>query len=129
MLKILFICIENSNRSQMAEAFAKIHGGDFVEAFSAGSSPSGVVNPKAINAMAELGYDLTTHKSMSASEFSDIEFDYVIGMGCGDECPFITSKNHLEWEIRDPRDLEPEAFNQIRNEVEREVKGLMEILK
>jgi len=109
----------------MAEAFANIHGSDLVEAHSAGSKPSGVVNPKAIKAMAELGYDLTSHQSLSAAEYSKIQFDYVIGMGCGDECPFVPTKNRLNWEISDPRNLDGEAFNQIRDEVERKVRDLL----
>lgn len=112
----------------MAEAFAKIHGGDMVEAHSAGSKPSGIVNSKAIKAMDELGYDLTSHKSISASEFSDTKMDYVVGMGCGDECPFVPAKNRIEWTISDPRNIEGEAFNQIRDEVEKEVIGLLKVL-
>ena len=77
MKRILFVCVENSNRSQMAEAFAHIHGGDGVVALSAGSRPSGVINPKAIRFMQELGYDLTTHTSKSLDEVEG-EFDAVI---------------------------------------------------
>src|SRR6516225_9627331 len=89
---ILFLCVENSNRSQMAEAFAHIHGGDRVEAFSAGSRPSGRVNPKAIEAMKELGYDLTTHTSKGLDDFNGQEFDVTVTMGCGDECPLVLAK-------------------------------------
>jgi arsenate reductase len=74
MKKLLFVCIENSNRSQMAEAFAKMHGRDRVEAFSAGSHPSGRINPKAIEAMNEAGYDLTGHSSKSSDDFKEILF-------------------------------------------------------
>lgn len=109
----------------MAEAFAKIHGSDVVEAHSAGSKPSGVVNPKAIKAMAELDYDLSFHQSLSAMEYTNTEFDYVIGMGCGDDCPFVPAKNRLEWEISDPRYLDGEAFNLVRDEVEGRVKMLL----
>src|SRR4029077_1046822 len=82
--RILFVCVENSNRSQMAEAFARIHGGKDVEAFSAGSQPSGIVNPNAIEAMHELAYDLSAHRSKSIIDLPDIEFDFVATMGCGD---------------------------------------------
>ena len=78
--RVLFVCVENSNRSQMAEAFARMLGGDKVEAFSAGSRPSGVVNPKAIAAMAELGYDLTAHQSKSLDDLPNVEFDFVATM-------------------------------------------------
>src|SRR4029079_5357655 len=88
----LFVCVKNSNRSQMAEAFARIHGGDAVEAFSAGSRPSGVVNPKAIAVMREVGYDLATHVSKSLDDVPQIEWDLVATMGCGDECPFVRAK-------------------------------------
>ena len=85
----LFVCIENSNRSQMAQAFAKIWGGEKVEAYSAGSRPSGKINPKAIASMSELGYDLSTHDSKSLDEIPAIQFDYVVTMGCGDACPWV----------------------------------------
>ena len=92
MKKLLFVCVENSCRSQIAEAFARIYGGDSVEAFSAGSRPSGVVNRKAIESMKEIGYDLSTHESKSLDNLPDIEWDFVITMGCGDECPLARAK-------------------------------------
>src|SRR3989442_14166419 len=90
--RLLFVCVENSNRSQMAEAFARIHGGDEIEAYSAGSRPSGKINSKAIEAMQEIGYDLSAHRSKSLSEVPDIEFDFVATMGCGDECPLVLAE-------------------------------------
>lgn len=93
-LKLLFVCIENSNRSQMSQAFAKIYGGANVQAYSAGSKPSGMVNPKAIAAMKELGYDLSTHDSKSLDEVKAFApFDAVITMGCGDACPGCRQHN------------------------------------
>ena len=89
MKKLLFVCVENSNRSQMAEAFARIHGGPDVEAASAGSRPSGRVNPKAIEAMRELGYDLSTHGSKGLDAFNGQPVEVAITMGCGDECPLV----------------------------------------
>jgi arsenate reductase (thioredoxin) len=90
---VLFVCVENSNRSQMAEAFARMHGAGTVEAYSAGSRPSGRVNPKAVQAMREVDYDLTAHRSKSLSDIPAIEYDAVIGMGCGDEgCPLVRAK-------------------------------------
>ncbi len=86
MKRVLFVCVENANRSQMAEAFARLHGGPGVEALSAGSKPSGLINPKAIRFMAERGYDLGRHASKSLDEIGG-EFDAVITMGCGDSCP------------------------------------------
>jgi protein-tyrosine-phosphatase len=121
--KLLFVCIENSNRSQMAQAFAKIHGGDKVAAYSAGSKPSGKINPKAVAAMQALGYDLTTHDSKSLEEIPQETYDYVVTMGCGDACPWIPAKNRLDWQIPDPRDMQPEAFNQVRDLIEAKVKA------
>ena len=120
--RFLFVCVENANRSQMAEAFARIHGGDAVEAFSAGSQPSGIVNPKAIAAMAELGYDLSQHGSKSLDDFREIEFDFVATMGCGDQCPFIPAKVREDWTIPDPKHMPPDEFRVVRNLIESKVK-------
>src|SRR5437588_1168520 len=112
---------KNSNRSQMAEAFARIHGGDKVEAYSAGSRPSGKINPKAIRTMKEIGYDLSKHRSKSLSEIPDIEFDFVATMGCGDECPFVRAKRLEDWDIPDPKDLLPKEFRAVRDLIETRV--------
>lgn len=126
MKKVLFVCIENSNRSQMAEAFANIHGKGRVEAFSAGSKPSGVVNLKAIETMKELGYDLTKHKSKSVEDFLKMSFEYVVTMGCGDECPFIPAKHRLDWQIPQPKDMDKDEFRKVRDMIEEKVKELIE---
>ena len=125
MPKILFVCIENSNRSQLAEAFAHIHGKNNVEAHSAGSRPSGKINPKAVDAMKLLGYNLSTHQSKSVDEFSELEFEYVITMGCGDECPFIKAKHHEDWNIEDPKNMESKEFNRVRDLIESKVLELL----
>ncbi|HEX4900172.1 MAG TPA: arsenate reductase ArsC [Pyrinomonadaceae bacterium] len=123
--KVLFVCVENSNRSQMAEAFARIHGADEVEAFSAGSRPSGTINPRAVKSMLELGYDLNTHTSKSLLDIPDIEYDFVATMGCGDECPFIRAKRREDWEIQDPKHMEADAFRVVRDEIGARVKRVM----
>ena len=124
--KFLFVCIENSNRSQMSEAFAKILGGENVDAFSAGSKPSGVVNPKAISAMKELGYDLSQHESKSLEVIERFApFDAVVTMGCGDACPWIPAKKFIDWEIPDPKNMEPAAFNKIRDLIKDKVEDLL----
>src|SRR5947208_3950169 len=105
--RVLFVCVENSNRSQMAEAFARIHGGDGVEAYSAGSRPSGKVNPKAIEAMGELGYDLARHRSKGLADLEGLEFDTAVTMGCGDQCPSLKAKRHEDWQIPDPKEMPP----------------------
>jgi len=125
MKRVLFVCVENSNRSQMAEAFARIHGGAAVEAFSSGSRPSGKVNPKAVAAMKEVGYDLTTHHSKGLDGFNGREFDAAVTMGCGDECPLVLTKRRLDWQIPDPKELPPERFNEVRDLIERKVKELL----
>ncbi len=125
MKKILFVCIENSNRSQMAEAFAKIHSKGKVEAYSSGSRPSGIINPKAIAAMQELGYDLTTHKSKSLDEIPQIIYDYAVTMGCGDECPLVKTKYREDWKLDDPKNLDPKEFNKVRDEIELRVEKLI----
>jgi arsenate reductase (thioredoxin) len=125
MKNILFVCIENSNRSQMAEAFARIHGKEKVNAYSAGSNPSGTVNPKAVDAMKMLGYDLSRHQSKSVDDFRNMNFEYVVTMGCGDECPFISSKHHIDWDIPDPKNLEQDKFIEVRDLIERKLIGLL----
>ncbi len=126
--KLLFVCIENSNRSQMAQAFARILGkesGTAVEAYSAGSRPSGIVNPKATAAMAELGYDLSTHDSKSLDEVPHAGYDAVVTMGCGDACPFVEGRLHEDWALPDPRHMEPEEFRKVRDEIRERVGGLL----
>jgi len=110
----------------MAEAFARIHGGDQVEAFSAGSRPSGVVNPKAIGSMREIGYDLTIHRSKSLDDLPEVEWDFVATMGCGDECPLIRAKHREDWQIPDPKTMPPGEFRKIRDQIEAEVIGTLE---
>jgi protein-tyrosine-phosphatase len=122
---LLFVCIENSNRSQMAQAFARLLGGDAVAAYSAGSHPSGRVNPKAIAAMAELGYDLSTHDSKSLQEIPDLDYDLVVTMGCGDECPFVRAKQREDWALPDPRHLEGAAFLAVRDEIARRMRDAL----
>lgn len=123
--RILFVCVENSNRSQMAEAFARMHGGASIEAYSAGSKPSGQVNPRAVAAMKERGYDLTTHRSKSLTEIPNGQYEYVVTMGCGDACPWIPARHREDWDLRDPKMLPPEEFATVRNDIERRVVNLL----
>jgi len=122
---ILFVCIENSNRSQMAQAFAILNGKNKVNAFSAGSKPSGKINPKAINAMRELGYDLSKHYSKSLEEIPEVEYEYAITMGCGDECPFVHARHREDWNIPDPRNMEETEFRKVRDTIEQQVQQLL----
>lgn len=123
--KVLFVCIENSNRSQMAEAFARIHGRGKIEAYSAGSRPSGRVNPKAVQSMAELGYDLRSHRSQPLEEMPSVEFDALVTMGCGDSCPAVAAKQRQNWDIPDPKCLPPGEFRAVRHLIETQVKQLL----
>ena len=125
MKRVVFVCVENSNRSQMAEAFARLHGGGLVEAHSAGSRPSGRINPKAIDAMREVGYDLTSHHSKGLDEFNGREFDAAVTMGCGDECPLVIAKQRLDWQIPDPREMTPEQFREVRDLIAFKVRELL----
>lgn len=120
-MKAVFVCVENSNRSQMAEAFARMAG---MEAFSAGSRPSGRVNPKAIEAMQELGYDLSAHHSKSLDDLPDIQFDVAVTMGCGDACPKLKASRREDWQIPDPKELPPQQFREVRDLIGRKVKEL-----
>jgi protein-tyrosine-phosphatase len=127
--KILFVCIENSNRSQMSQAFAMIHGQNKIEAYSAGSKPSGIINPKAIAAMKELDYDLSTHHSKSLEEVKAFApFDAVVTMGCGDACPWMPAKKFIDWQIPDPRNMNEDDFRKVRDEIAQKVKELVEEL-
>lgn len=125
--RVLFVCIENSNRSQMAEAFARIHGGDAVEALSAGSAPSGRINPKAVRFMAELGYDLSTHASKSLDDIHG-EFDAVVTMGCGDDCPWVPAKRREDWGLPDPKHMDDDGYRAVRDEISARVKRLLAAL-
>lgn len=125
-LHVLFVCVENSCRSQMAEAFAHLRGAEHVRAFSAGSAPSGRVNPKAIEAMHAHGYDLRKHHSKSLADVPRIEWDFVVTMGCGDECPHVLAKAREDWPVPQPKDMGPGEFAGVRDEVERRVTELLE---
>ena len=126
MKKVLFACIENSCRSQMAEGFAHIHGSNTLMPFSAGSKASGEVNNKAVIAMKAIGYDLTEHKSKGLDEFSDIKFDYLITLGCNDKCPNIETKLRKEWDIPDPKNMNLEDFFKVRDLIEKRVLSLID---
>jgi protein-tyrosine-phosphatase len=135
-LRLLFVCVENSNRSQMAEAFARMHAREMaerhpglrIEAYSAGSNPSGKVNPKAIESMRELGYDLSTHASKSLAELPALPFDAAITMGCGDACPNVHARVREDWNIPDPRNMPPGEFRSVRDTIESKVLDLLDRL-
>jgi len=125
--RVLFVCVENANRSQMAEAFAHLHGGDRVEALSAGSRPSGKINPRAVRFMAELGYDLSKHASKSLDDISG-EFDAVVTMGCGDSCPWLAARLRVDWNLADPKHMADDDYRAARDDISARVKALLETL-
>jgi len=125
MKTVIFLCTENSNRSQMAEAFARMHGKGILEPYSAGSKASGVVNPKAVASMADKGYDLSRHGSKSTTEVPTGPYDYVVTMGCGDQCPWIAGEQREDWGLDDPKKMPPELYAEVRDEIEHRVRELV----
>jgi len=125
MKTIVFLCVENSCRSQMAEAFGKKIGSKRYQFLSAGSKPSGNVNPKAIRSMSKIGYDMTDHRSKGISELPQDGVDVMISMGCGDACPQIPAKIRSEWEIPDPKNMDEDDFKKIRDLIGRNVEKLI----
>lgn len=125
MKRVLFVCVENACRSQMAEAFARGIGAGAVEARSAGSRPSGRVNPLAVEVMAERGYDLTRHRSTGVDELEGESFDVIVSMGCGDACPQVPARRRFEWEVPDPSGEPRPVFEAVRDEIERRVRRLL----
>jgi arsenate reductase len=127
--RILFVCIENACRSQMAEGFAKFYAKGKIEVFSAGSNPSGKVDQTAIEVMKEKGIDISDQKSKGFKELPYKDFDYVITMGCGDVCPFVPAKQRIEWEIEDPKGKSKEGFREARGMIEKKVKEFLKRLE
>jgi arsenate reductase (thioredoxin) len=129
MTKILFVCVENACRSQMAEGFAREFGKGKVEAFSAGTHPSGQVNPNAIKAMQEAGIDISRQISKGFDALPLVEFDYVVTMGCGDECPNIPARQRLDWKIPSPKGRPLEAFITSSNLIKNHARTLLNTIK
>lgn len=123
--KVLFVCVENSCRSQMAEGFARAHGAGKVEAYSAGSKPSGKVNATAIQVMREKGVDLMEQHSKGLADLPAGQWAAVITMGCGDACPAIPAERRLDWALPDPKRMPLEDFRKVRDEIEARVKSLL----
>jgi arsenate reductase len=125
---VLFVCVHNAGRSQMAAGFLTHLAGDAVEVRSAGTAPADEVNPAVVEAMREVGVDLTAEVPKVLTAESVQASDYVITMGCGDECPFFPGRTYLDWELADPAGQGVEAVRPIRDEVRRRVEGLLEQL-
>jgi protein-tyrosine-phosphatase len=123
-MRIVFLCVENANRSQLAEAFGRMYAAPGVEVYSAGSRPSGQVNPRAIQAMQELGYDMSGHRSKGLDALPPGEFDLAVTL-CGDECPMLPARRRITWQIPDPKTLSPEDYRSVRDLIGRLVHALL----
>ena len=122
---VLFACVENSCRSQIAEALAKKISPHKFDFYSAGSKPSGIINPMAIKLLKSQEVYLTDHKSKDVSEFTNIKIDYLILMGCGDKCPNLVADKRIEWDIPDPKDMEKSEFFRVIEKIRHEVQKLI----
>ncbi|MFI2777990.1 arsenate reductase ArsC [Streptomyces sp. ALB3] len=122
---VLFVCVHNAGRSQMAAAFLARLGGDAVEVRSAGSAPAGAVNPAAVEAMAEVGIDMSAGVPKLLTTDAVRASDVVITMGCGDRCPVLPGKRYLDWRLDDPAGQGLGAVRPIRDEIERRVRRLL----
>jgi len=125
MKKVLFVCVENSCRSQMADGLAKALGKGKIASYSAGSRPSGQVNLAAIKIMQEIGIDISAAKSKGFNDLPEREFDYVITMGCQDICPFVPAKKHIDWQIEDPKGKGEDFFRKTRDLIKEKVELLI----
>ena len=125
---VLFACIHNAGRSQMAAGFMRHLAGDAVEVLSGGSSPGEAVNPSAVAAMAEVGIDIAGATPQRWADADVERADVVVTMGCGDECPFYPGTRYEDWEIADPAGQGVDAVRPIRDEIERRVRALLQEL-
>jgi arsenate reductase (thioredoxin) len=123
--RLVFVCVENSCRSQMAEGFARLHGAGQVEPYSAGSRPSGRVNETAVALMKEKGVDLGKQSSKGLDALPAGRFAAVVTMGCGDACPHLAAERRLDWALPDPKHMPPDEFRKVRDEIEARVKALI----
>ena len=122
---VLFLCVHNAGRSQMAAGFLRHLAGDRVEVFSGGSEPAASVNPVAVAAMAERGIDIVAARPQRWSEERIRAADVVVTMGCGDTCPYVPGVRYVDWELDDPAGRPIEEVRPLRDEIERRVRGLM----
>ena len=122
--RVLFVCVHNAGRSQMAAGFLQRLAGDQVEVFSAGSEPADRINPVAVEAMAEKGIDISASQPTLLEDSTLAQADVVITMGCGDACPFYPGKRYQDWELEDPAGKPLDQVRRMRDEIERRVQGL-----
>ena len=124
-LRILFVCIENARRSQMAEAFAEAHGHGNVKAYSGGSQPSAAIDSLVIKVMKEKGINLFGRKPKGLNDLPPGEMDYLVTMGCEETCPAVPTKKIIEWDIPDPKGKSLNFLRDVRDRIEEKVKTLL----
>ena len=123
---VLFVCVHNAGRSQMAAGYLNALAGDRIQVLSAGTEPKDQVNPSAIAAMAEEGIDIANNTPKVLTEESVKESDYVITMGCGDKCPFFPGRTYLDWPLNDPAGKGVDEVRPIRDEIRQKVEALIQ---
>jgi len=123
--RILFVCVENARRSQMAQGFAEAFGQGKIQVYSAGSSPSSQIDPLVIEVMKEKEIDLSGKRPKSLNDLPPIEMDYLITMGCEETCPAVLAKKIIEWEIPDPKGKSTDVFREVRDLIEKKVRDLL----
>jgi arsenate reductase (thioredoxin) len=123
--EILFLCVHNAGRSQIAAAFARHEGGDRIIVYSAGSDPSERLHPAVVQAMNEVGLDISSESPRRLTEEMGRRADVIVTMGCGDACPVYRGKRYEDWELDDPHGLDLSAVRVIRDEIRERVKGLV----
>ena len=128
MKTVLFVCVHNAGRSQMAAGFMEHHANGNVRVLSAGSAPKDSINPIAVQAMAEVGIDIVNNQPKVLTNEAVQESDVVITMGCGDTCPFYPGKRYEDWILNDPAGQPIEKVREIRDEIETKVKNLLKEL-
>jgi arsenate reductase len=121
---VLFVCVHNAGRSQMASAWLKALAGDEIDVYSAGSEPAVHINPVAVEAMREVGLDIAGETPKILTSDSVQRADVVVTMGCGDTCPFFPGKRYLDWELTDPAGQPIEVVRQVRDEIKTRVRAL-----
>ena len=126
---VLFVCVHNAGRSQMAAGFLAALAGDRIDVLSAGSMPGDRINPTAVQAMAEVGIDIAGEQPKKLSDEAVLASDVVITMGCGDECPYYPGKRYEDWVLEDPAGQGIEAVRPIRDEIKTRIEALIESLE
>jgi arsenate reductase len=125
MPEVLFLCVHNAGRSQMAAAFARELGGDRVVVYSAGSAPGETINPAVVAAMNEVGIDISSERPKKLTDQMALDADVIVTMGCGDECPYYPAKRYDDWELTDPAGQPIEVVRVVRDDIKGRVRSLL----